>query len=336
MAETGIEWTNITWNCVVGCDKCSEGCVNCYALRMAARLEGNPAVKHYSGIVHTVGKRKPHPEWTGAVRLVPELLGKPLRWRKPRRVFVNSMSDLFHEALSNEAIAAVFGVMAACPRHTFQVLTKRADRMRDWFEWLAHELEDDHAPPPTVACGIYAANLGSNVDYLGAGSAWPLPNVWLGVSAENQRRADERIPHLLATPAAVRFVSYEPALGPIDFTPWLAGAGARRVFREAGGLDLSTIPAHLQPPPMLHWIIMGSESGPGARPADIQWFRDVIRQRDRWAGPDVALFLKQWTLGKDRIVPPGVGFTHPITSTTKVLSLPELDGRQWVEFPEAA
>lgn len=277
--STGIEWTDVTWNPTRGCSRVSPGCEKCYAERQAARFAG--AGGPYHGLVR-VGPNGPR--WTGDVRLVPDSLTAPLHWRKPRRVFVDSMSDLFHEKISNEDIAAVFGVMAASPQHTFQVLTKRAERMLEWFMLVA-------ARRPTVTMEPVAYCLGAMHGVLRRPSAavahdgdgrppWPLPNVWLGVSVEDQQRADERIPPLLATPAAVRFVSYEPALGPVDFQryiydgAWMNDPLATRGFTAT----------------RLNWIIVGGESGPGAREFDLAWARSIVAQC-RAAG--VAMFIKQ-------------------------------------------
>src|SRR5690606_22560010 len=180
---TTIEWTQGTWNPVSGCTRVSPGCDNCYAMRQAHRFSGN--CQPYEGLT-TIRRGKV--DWTGSVRFVPEMLEVPLQ-RKPTTWFVNSMSDLFHESLTNEQIASAFGGMAATPQHTYQILTKRPKRMREWFGWLDGRR--------------------------------PLHNVWLGVSCEDQARADERIPHLLSTPAAVRFVSAEPLLGPIALRAWM-------------------------------------------------------------------------------------------------------------------
>lgn len=184
--------------------------------------------------------------FTGLLRLDEAALEQPLRWKKPRRIFVNSMSDLFHESLSDEWIDRVFSIMALAPRHTFQVLTKRAARMRDYCQRLYHT-EDP------------------------AGCGWPLPNVWLGVSIEDQRRADERIPPLLVTPAAVRFLSCEPLLGPIDLRLF-AGLESPRASK-------------------LHWVIAGGESGPKARLMHPGWARGL---RDQCAAAGIPFFFKQW------------------------------------------
>lgn len=274
MADTDIEWTRgddgtpgKTWNPTRGCTITSPGCKHCYAMRTARRFSG-PGGK-YEGL--TTLHKKLGPIWNGNIRLVPEMLGAPLRWKKPARIFVNSMSDLFHEGLTNEEIAAIFGVMAACPQHTFQVLTKRARRMREWFAWVA-SFERDGGPPPAEVCGIEAAN---RIDVHQLAPAWPLQNVWLGVSTEDQRRADERIPELLATPAAVRFLSIEPLLGAVDLTQRLTAA----IF-ETEGLKASRI----------DWVIVGGESGNRARPADVVWIASIV---DQCRDAGVACFVKQ-------------------------------------------
>jgi protein gp37 len=270
-----IEWTDKTWNPTRGCSRKSTGCEHCFAERQAYRFSG-PGMP-YEGLV-TLGRHGP--QWTGKVALVPEMLAAPLSWRKPARVFVNSMSDLFHEELSNEEIAAVFGVMAACPQHTFQCLTKRARRMREWFEWVA-----SLGPPPSFVCETEASNR-IDVDCLNA--PWPLENVHLGVSVENQHYADERIPDLLVTPAAVRFVSAEPLLESIDLD-------AIQIPEERAGLRFSALRRHHddrygQSDTTISLVICGGESGPGARPFDIRWAESVVAQC-REAG--VACFVKQ-------------------------------------------
>lgn len=280
---TKIQWTDATWNPVRGCNVVSDGCANCYAMGVAARFSDKG--KPYEGLARFSDKRR-LPQWTGEVRLVPEHLADPLRWTKPRRVFVNSMSDLFHEKLSNEQIAAVFGVMAAAPRHTFQCLTKRAKRMREWFEWMAHPSRGWLSPTSVAMFEAqkllpdFKSHTPTNYEYP---IPWPLPNVWLGVSAEDQQRADERIPDLLCTPAAVRFVSIEPQLGPIDLMTLTTDDDS---FLDA----LDTDPESDR----LDWVIVGGESGPRARPFDVAWARSVVEQC-KSAG--VACFVKQ--LGAD-------------------------------------
>jgi protein gp37 len=280
--ETGIEWTDTTWNPVVGCSVVSPGCEHCYAARMDHRLRG---------IAGEEWKPWTAPNAAYNVRLHPERLTAPLHWRKPRRVFVNSMSDLFHEQVPDEFIDRVFAVMALTPQHTYQVLTKRPERMREYLTSPRHgepvetfvELEKDRIS--TEAWGLG--------QFLGA---WPLPNVWLGVSCEDQRRADERIPLLLQTPAAVRFISAEPLLGPIDLRTGVyakLGTGTKPNSTVMEGWSGTTLEG-------LDWVIVGGESGPGARPCDEGWVFDIVQQC-RAAG--VAAFVKQlgtnsgWSLG---------------------------------------
>ena len=256
-----IEWTDATWNPTRGCRRISPGCVNCYAEKVAARFCG-PGLP-YEGLVK-LGR------WNGEGRFAADKLTDPLHWRKPKRVFVDSMSDLFYEEFSDEQIAAVFGVMAACPQHTFQVLTKRPARARRWFEWVARAAKNANGRGMSVAafCLAHAQRhstdraLSLNVTETCA-RPWPLSNVWIGASVENQQYADERLPELLRIPAAVRFVSYEPALGAVDFSRWLD---------------------------RLSWIIVGGESGTGARPFDIAWARSAVAQC-KAAG--VPVFVKQ-------------------------------------------
>lgn len=236
MADTTIEWADKVWNCVRGCAKLSEGCRNCYAMRMAHRFSGKG--QPYEGLTRLTSNG---PAWTGRARFVPEMLAAPLHWRKPARIFVNSMGDLFHDDITNEQITAVFGVMAACPQHTFIVLTKRPERMLEWFKW-AREMGDRYtcnAEEDRTEEGIRWATASmcngqatkalnwqsdSSHEHLsdrGIGKwTWPLPNVWLGVSCENQATADFRIPLLFETPAAVRVLSIEPMLGPVDLRGW--------------------------------------------------------------------------------------------------------------------
>lgn len=284
----GIAWTDETWSPIRGCSRVSPGCEHCYAERQAYRFHG-PG-QPYDGLVK-LGRQGP--QWTGVVRLVPEKLAEPLSWRKPRRVFVNSMSDLFHDALSDADIAAVFGVMAASPRHTFQALTKRAERMRAVMSTLSPRIISGAAAdvlavsPMPMAAGEYPEGLLRARD-----APWPLPNVHLGVSVEDQKRADERIPHLLATPAAVHWVSYEPGLGPVDFSRWLrrgalCGCDVTATESEMCNGALIRCNVGLR---SLSWLVCGGESGPSARPFDIEWARSVIAQC-KAAG--VPCFVKQ-------------------------------------------
>jgi protein gp37 len=258
--KTGISWTDSTWNPVRGCSKVSAGCRNCYAETFAERWRGVPGHAFEQGF---------------DLRLVPEALQLPLRWTKPRRIFVNSMSDLFHEDVPESFIREVFWTMSRVPRHTFQVLTKRPARMR------------------SILAGWKRDGL-----TLREGWGAVLQNVWLGVSVEDQRAANERIPELLATPAAVRFLSCEPLLGPVN----LAEVGplpdgdflGRALFNHGlhGGEGAG-----------LGWVIIGGESGPGARPCDVAWARHLVSQCQT-AG--VPVWMKQ--LGA---VPMGVNLMMP-------------------------
>lgn len=252
-----IEWTGETWNPIVGCSVVSPGCTNCYAMRDAWRKGSNPKTPQYHGLTRKVNGRS---VWTGDVRLVGRKLTEPLRRRKPTTYFVNSMGDLFHEDVPDEWIDRVMAVMSLAPRHTFQVLTKRADRMRRYFD---HPLTRNRVA--VVSAKIFAGveMPKSNPVIWKRGKPWPPPNVWLGVSAEDQKRWDERRQHLRGTPAAVTFVSAEPLLSGIDF-----------------GDDLAWI----------DWIIAGGESGPGARPCDVDWIRLTVAQCQ---AARVPVFVKQ-------------------------------------------
>lgn len=322
MGKTEISWTDMSWNPVRGCSRVSEGCRNCYAERVAARFSG-PG-QPYEGLARRgsqtmIGKSRDR--WTGVVRLIPEHLADPLRWRKPRRIFVNSMSDLFHESLTNEQIAAVFGVMAAAPQHTFQCLTKREKRMREWFE-LMH---GDPLVRMTASLGEYMA-VPRGVAYRephDQAQRWPLPNVWLGVSVENQEAADERIPELLRVPAAVRFLSCEPLIGAVDVVDvvgrwWLDN-------------EIDAIEARLD------WVISGCESGPGARECKVEWLRSL---RDQCAAAGVPYFLKQaretaHEHAESRVLGEVEAGPGSKRKAGGIIELPYLDGRQHAAFPEA-
>lgn len=268
--RTGIEWSDATWNPVTGCTEVSPGCNACYAKTFAERWRGKEGHYYQNGF---------------DLQLRPEKLDQPLRWRRPRRIFVNSMSDLFHDGVPGDYIINVFVVMAMASRHTFQVLTKRHGRMRSLLS----------------AEGFYDEVLArlSILSYPDVHHVrWPLPNVWLGVSAENQQWADIRIPALLGTPAAVRFISAEPLLGPINLhAGWLSPpvtlqaattvedrARLAQFCREqaikAGGWT-----------PFLDWVIVGGESGRTPRPMHPQWARSL---RDQCQAAGVAYLFKQW------------------------------------------
>lgn len=231
--KSGIEWTDATWNPTVGCTKVSPGCDHCYAETLVNRFAGTSAA--FPARFDTVTVRSER------------FLTQPLRWKRPRRIFVNSLSDLFHRDIPDEFIADVFAVMAATPQHTYQLLTKRHGRIRS----LLRSGE------------FYALVEDAAVERLGLpGVQWPLPNLWVGVSAEDQHWADVRIPTLLDTPAAVRFLSCEPLLGPIDL--------------PSGPLD---------------WVIVGGESGPNARPMHRTWVRNL---REQCVRAGVPFLFKQW------------------------------------------
>ena len=272
-----IQWTEKTWNPIIGCRRVSPGCENCYAEKQVHR---GMAPQHKGLTV--VGKGGKGPRWNGAYNVAEKRLDEPLRRKVPTRWFVNSLSDLFFEPLPFELIAALFGVMAAAPQHTFQVLTKRPERAREFFRWYEGTsgagasafaaLHQALERIPNTRANEYAIRTG----LLREEPPWPLPNVWIGVSVENQATADERIPKLLELPAAVRWVSYEPALGPVDFRGALPG--------HPNGYGASNVGA------VLDWIVVGGESGPGARPFDLAWARSVVTD---CATTGVPVFVKQ-------------------------------------------
>lgn len=311
MAEnSSIEWTDTTWNPILGCSRVSPGCDRCYAITQARIRAGNPHPRvsgAFEGLTDRIDGRI---DWTGQVNLRPERLAQPLGWRKPRKVFVNSLADLFHEKVPDEFIARVFAVMAATPRHTYQILTKRHGRMRSllnapWFpELVTTWAWRDGVRPSTTLVEL------------------PAPNVWLGVSVENQKWADIRIPALVDTPAAVRFLSCEPLLGPVDLSRWM---------------DLRGSP--------LGWVVAGGESGPGARPMHPDWPRLL---RDQCAAGRIPYLFKQWGqwrpggdvarpatwFGDDgQPVEPGLGTA--MVSVGKKAAGRVLDGETHDGFPEA-
>jgi len=274
MSQTSIEWTDVTWNPVRGCVKVSPGCKHCYAETFAERFRG------VSG----------HPYEQGFdPRLVPEKLAEPLRWRKGRRVFVNSMSDLFGEFVPDDYIAAVFGVMVSAHWHVFQVLTKRAERLPLFIKWLANQAESfshlgsSFARACLSCVDVHAIAQDFARPTLPRRSHFPFPNVHLGVSVEDRKYGLPRIEHLRKTPAAVRFLSIEPLL------------------EDLGRIDLTGI----------HQVIVGAESGRGARPMNEDWVRSI---RDQCVAQGVPFFYKQ-----------------KLDSRGHKVSLPVLDGRQWAE-----
>jgi protein gp37 len=298
VSTTAIQWTDQVWNPTTGCDQVSPGCDHCYALTMAKRLKGMGSVKY---------QRDGDPRTSGpgfGLTMHQDVVDAPLRWRTPRRVFVNSMSDLFHQDVTDEFVAEVFVVMAMARRHTFQILTKRHARMRALLSSPRWIVLCDEAQSRVIS-RIPAGPLRRQKD-----RQWwrevtgPLPNVWLGVSVENQKWADIRIPALLDTPAVVRFVSAEPLLGPVRFR----FSQCREHDLPGGGMCTFSCPGRTR----LHWVITGGESGPGARPVDLGWVRSI---RDQCGKSGVAFFHKQH------------GGIRPKSGGR------ELDGRTWDEMP---
>jgi protein gp37 len=363
--KTGIEWTDATWNPVTGCTEVSPGCDHCYAKTFAERWRGTEG--HYF-------------EHGFDVQLRPDKLDQPLRWKKPRKIFVNSMSDLFHDSVPDDYIAQVFAIMAMASQHTFQVLTKRHARMRSllsstefWTQVGAHGrgIAFERAAGRYPASGPMALTADS--------SAWghwtaaqPLPNVWLGVSTENQQWADIRIPALLDTPAAVRFVSAEPLLGWLELTddllyrptpcpdgcPCVRPQDADRNDCACGGPCCMSYEWNDRKPD-LHWVITGGESGRGARPAHPDWFREI---RNRCQSEGIAYLHKQhgeWVPermllhannapaaflsddGRTRLLVNGKPTAPPMSRgdditmrrVGKKAAGRELDGRTWDQYP---
>lgn len=298
--NTTIEWTDVTWNPIRGCSMApgseAEGCLNCYAARQAAR--NLPAFRS-----PTTGKpfaifRDSGPRWTGDIERIDSKLEEPLHWKKPRKIFVNSMNDLFHEKIEFSVIGGIWSVMERCPQHFFQVLTKRPKRMQEFMQWVNESRNPRHL----------------NSD-LFPSQHWPVRNIWLGVSVEDQKTADDRIPFLLETPASVRWISAEPLLGPIT------GIGTR---------DFGAI----------RWVVCGGESGPGARPMHPHWAKSL---RDQCKAANVPFFFKQW--GEWRPVANKEQFSLPVSKVHKfedsTILLKDgkkkagrsLDGHEWNQFP---
>jgi protein gp37 len=344
--KTKIDWTDSTWNPLRGCSRVSEGCRNCYAERMAARFSGQG--QPYEGLT-----KDGH--WTGKVELVEKHLLDPLKWGsvdeeygvlggnlrgRRRHIFVNSMSDLFHKNITDEMRDRIFAVMALCPQHIFQVLTKQPERMLAYLtEWITHP-ERRRVDAILSLCDAITDTKTSTVS-LGAaveGWKWPLPNVWLGVSVENQAAADERIPLLLQTPAAVMFVSCEPLLGPVKLTSikWETRGSGGPAYVDVCGGTFCTVGGSGMKGPKLDWAICGGESGPGARPMHPDWARSL---RDQCQAAGMPFFFKSW------------GEYLPVTDASVGLHVVEfddqkylkcgkkaagslLDGREWKQFPE--
>lgn len=357
--KTGIEWTNATWNPTRGCSKASAECNNCYAMGIAHRFSA-PG-KPYEGLTRVIDG---HGQWNGKIMLVPEALTIPLWWDKPRKIFVDSMSDLFHPGIPFEYIAAVFSVMASCPHHTFQILTKRPERAVEFVAWLTAKSAganqryhdgpmrvgrearealrasggpslDEPSHPTEIVRALY--DIGAEVVNADAPTKrgwrglpechwrqWPLKNVWIGVSVGDQQTADARREALRTIPAAVRFVSYEPAIGQVDWSGW----------------------------DFLDWAISGGESGARARPSHPAWhlaLRDFcqansiyyfFKQWGAWAPPQEAQTdSPQWRRLAGDQADPGNVYIFPdgtgVGRVGKKAAGRQLDGRTHDEMPEA-
>ncbi|MFH8295080.1 DUF5131 family protein [Streptomyces sp. NPDC018059] len=356
--RTSIEWTDVTWSPIIGCTRVSRGCDGCYAISSARIRSANPNPKiaqAYAGTTSNTGRV----DWTGKVNLLEDRLLQPLSgkgiWRQPCRVFVNSQSDLFHEAVPEEFIARILAVMACTPQHTYQVLTKRHGRMRSLMnskDFVSAVRTETHALDRDAV--------------LGSGPRWQplLPNLWMGVSVEDQRTANLRVPALLRIPAARRFISAEPLLGPVDLTriPFrgdtdyfvdaLDGRYGLREPRESFSFGL----ADLRP---IDWVIAGGESGPKARPMHPAWARS-LRDQCRQSRRRVPFLFKQWgefrpfwrpetdgrpcpdpvlyvnaesgeALPEDQV--PDTGSWQGVYRLGKKKAGNELDGRTWLQTP---
>ncbi len=303
--KTKIQWADATWNPVVGCSKISEGCLNCYAfdlhtMRHKAKQEGKQLPEQYA---------KPFSE----IQLFPNRLEQPLRWKRPRKIFVNSLSDLFHPDVPFDFIRAVWTTMALARHHTFQVLTKRPQRALEFFQWMRAQ-----------SWGVEET----------------LPNVWFGVTVENQQAADERIPLLLQIPAAVRWLSVEPMIGPVDLGQWLLTPGWTPSYYDPDNIhsypDAEPTNEHID------WVVCSGESGSKARHMHPDWARSL---QDQCQAAGVPFFFKQW--GEWLMV-------HPDRQSYEFSSPPEkcmeisgsrfyrvgrdkagrlLDGKLWDQYP---
>jgi protein gp37 len=343
--KTGIEWTDATWNPIIGCSRVSEGCRNCYAEGIAGRFgQGKPTV--YSGLTQIVNGRA---VWTGKIAETKQLL-QPLSWRQPKRVFVNSMSDLFHENVTDEQRDKIFAVMALCPQHTFQVLTKRPENMLRYFRSFNGTNAEDRGAAFAEWC---IGTLGAEANNTVCNSRFwmGLPNVWLGVSVENQDAADNRIEWLLRTPAAVRFLSVEPMLGPVNLNlvgcecdepdSWdgvidcLGGFTWTEEWDNADGSERTI--KRCQTVPKIDWVICGGESGPNARPMHPDWVRSL---RDQCQVAGVPFFFKQWGEWLPALQDGGPDCPDQILNALdsairvgKKAAGALLDGREWKQFP---
>lgn len=333
-ANSSIEWTQATWNPVRGCSRVSKGCENCYAERIAARFAGEDG--RFEGLVRL--SKKHGPQWTGQIRFMANKLDEPSSWREPRLIFVNSMSDLFHEGLRFQEIAAVFGAQLLAQRHTYQILTKRPERAVQFERWLLDTARSNGISPVTFMLIAYFTALGvrmgeSENERIDAIVNAPIERKWwIGVSVEDQKTAGERIPSLLSLTflPTVRFVSYEPALGPVDFAAW--------VHKPCGWSGCGYCGSTPVDRPRLDLIIVGGESGPRARPLDLAWVRST---RDQCRAAGVACFVKQLGAKPCAVVDATGNFrTNPETGKREVeliaarLMLRSRKGNDPSEWPE--
>ena len=318
---TKIEWTDATWNPITGCSVVSAGCKHCYAMKLAGtRLRNHPSREGLT--IDTAAG----PVWTGETRINHEWIAQPLLWSRPRMIFVCAHGDLFHESVNDTTIAGIFGIMAACPQHTFQVLTKRAHRARRWFDAFRdgghfgaklHEATKglmgyDHPKRPAIQDQ----------------AIWPLPNVWLGVSVENQEAANERIPALLECNAAVRWLSCEPLLGRVDLCESL-GMWWNQTMQCFEGTR-AKINSNRDGRPGIGWVVAGGESGNKARPMHPDWAQAL---RDQCAAADVPFFFKQWGEWGPYVDPSDPVHASEVCRYGKKLTGRLLDGREHSEFP---
>lgn len=331
-ASSTIEWTDATWSPVTGCDQVSSGCDHCYAMTLAKRLKAMGSPKYQNdGDPRTSG-----PGF--GVTVHPDALRLPFTWKTPKRIFVNSMSDLFHDDVPASFIAEVFAVMAATPQHVYQVLTKRHSRM---CSLIGGPIDGPQALLEATCSEETAQTLYD--------AFWPLPNVWLGVSVEDQRWAQIRIPKLLETSASVRFLSCEPLLGPVDLRN-LEIRDNKLIDCLGGDVKTADGVVYSCTPSVVDWVIVGGESGPGARPMFPHWVRDL---RDQCSTAHAAYFFKQWgawaptgswSIGgvNERAMNVGPaatrldrpGHRERIERVGKKKAGRELDGRTWDEMPE--
>lgn len=327
--NSNIEWTEATWNCLAGCSEVSPGCARCYAAVMAHRLAAMGQAK-YQGTTKKLPNGKV--AWTGKMNLDEEALLIPLKRKKPTTWFVNSMSDLFHEDVPDEFIDKVFAVMGQAGNHTFQVLTKRAERMASYVNRLAKSITPLENAARSIGRTFKFTHEGRDFPLL----PWPIRNVWLGVSVENRQHGLPRIEHLLKTPAAVRFLSVEPLLEDVGVLP----LSRRSEMSKPGTVYFDDI----------HWVIVGGESGHGARPMHPDWVRPI---RDQCIAACVPFFFKQWGAfapmdrnsevegvqvdldgkwrrGRDGLPSPGHAYMERVG---KKAAGRLLDGRTWDEYP---